>query len=234
MVSLRPNLAGWFVALTMLAPAGFSATAEDASGELLDKWFAAQSELKTWSADLVQVRKLKALKEPLSTEGRVWFSSPKHFRWEIGDPAQTVAVREESALVVLYPRLKRAERYPLDDDSTGQWRDALTLLESGFPQSRMAMEEQFKITDVSLDGDLAEFSMIPKSASTRKLLKEVRISFNIGDMMLRSTELRFADESSMRNEFRNGRANPQLDTGLFEATIPDHFKTSEPLSKIKQ
>lgn len=234
MVSLRSNL-GRVVALlsVVLSGAGTLESSED-DENLLDRWFLAQGTITTWSADLVQVRKLKALKEPLRTAGKVWFSSPKHFRWEIGSPPQTVAVREATALVVLYPRLKRAERYPLDDDSTGQWRDALTLLESGFPQSRAEMEAQFKLENLKVHGKTAEFSMIPKSASTRKLLKEVRIGFNTEDMMLRSTELKFADESSMKNEFSNCQSNPKLGDELFLANIPENFKVTEPLSKFKR
>ena len=188
MVSFRSNLGRVIDLLGGLVFGAGTLESSDDDPDLMDRWFLAQGGIKTWSADLVQVRKLKALKEPLRTAGKVWFSSPKHFRWEIGSPPQTVAVREDAALVVLYPRLKRAERYPLDDDSTGQWRDALTLLESGFPQSRAEMEAQFELENLQVHGTTAEFSMIPKSASTRKLLKEVRIGFNTEDMMLRSTE----------------------------------------------
>jgi outer membrane lipoprotein-sorting protein len=234
MVSLRSNLAG-IIGLLGIALFGVSGLpASENHAELLDRWFAAQSKMKTWSADLVQIRKLKALKEPLKTPGKVWFSNPNRFRWELGTPAQTIAVRESTSLLVIYPRLKRAEKYPLGDDSTGQWRDALTLLESGFPQSRAEMEKQFQINGVEANGTVAVLAMEPRSASTKKLLKEVRIGFSTEDMMLRSTELRFADGSSLKNEFENGRSNVELDPALFEVTVPDNFKVSEPLSELSK
>jgi len=62
----------------------------------------------------------------------------------------------------------------------------------------------------------------------------VLIGFNTEDMMLRSMELRFADDSSMRNEFDNGVLNPVLDETLFEAGVPATFKVSEPLSTLKR
>lgn len=86
-----------------------------ADDALLSRWFAAQAEIKTWSAELVQTRTLKALKDPLQTPGRVWFTLPNRFRWELGTPAQTIALREADAMVIVYPRLKRAERYALDE-----------------------------------------------------------------------------------------------------------------------
>jgi outer membrane lipoprotein-sorting protein len=234
MVSFRSNLAG-VIGLASIAFAGLTAAqASENHDELLNRWFDAQSKIKTWSADLVQIRHLKALKEPLKTRGRVWFSNPNRFRWELGSPVQTVAVREDSSLMVIYPRLKRAERYPLDDDSTGQWRDALTLLESGFPQSREEMEIQFNIIGVELKESFAVLSMEPRSANTRKLLKEVRIGFSTEDMMLRSTELLFADESRLRNEFENGKTNMKLEPTVFQADVPENFKVTNPLSKLEK
>lgn len=223
------------IGVASIAFAGLTAaSASENHAELLDRWFDAQSKMKTWSADLVQIRHLKALKEPLKTRGRVWFSNPNRFRWELGSPVQTVAVREDSALIVIYSRLKRAERYPLDDDSTGQWRDALTLLESGFPQSREEMEKQFNIVGVELKESFAVLSMEPRSANTRKLLKEVRIGFSTEDMMLRSTELLFADKSRLRNEFTNGKSNMKLEPSVFQANVPANFKVTNPLSKLKK
>ena len=172
MVSFRSHLAGLTAGLILssLTPLQSAEGAAVAAldNDLLDRWFAAQAELKTWSAELVQIRKLKALKRPLRTPGRVWFSAPGKFRWEIGDPAQTIAVRGPDALVVMYPRLKRAERYPLNGAVAGRWRDALTLLESGFPRSRTELEKSFKIVSMKRDGNYAEFTMVPKSAETRR------------------------------------------------------------------
>ena len=108
----------------------------------------------------------------------------------------------------MYPRLKRAERYPLNGAVAGRWRDALTLLESGFPRSRTELEKSFKIVSMKRDGNYAEFTMAPKSAETRRLLAEVRIGFDVQELLLRATELRFSDESSMRNEFEQIETNP--------------------------
>src|ERR1041385_6849187 len=94
-----------------------------AETNLLSSWLNAQTNIHTWSADFVQTRTLKSLAQPLTAGGRVWFEAPNLFHWELGSPAQTIAVRERNALLVIYPKLKRAERYPLAGNATGQWRD---------------------------------------------------------------------------------------------------------------
>jgi outer membrane lipoprotein-sorting protein len=206
------------------------APAVRAGDALLDRWFAAQAELKTWSANLTQTRTLKALKEPLMAEGRVWFTAPNRFRWELGDPAQTIAVREADALVILYPKLQRAERYPLNE-AAGQWRDALTLLEAGFPRSRAELERQFKlVAALEREADV-ELVLQPRSSRARKLIGEVRLVFGRGQLELRATELRFADGSQLRNDFRDQQVNPPLDDTLFNAAVPAGFKLSEPLQR---
>ena len=78
-----------------------------------DRWFAAQTNLQSWSADFTQTRSLKVLAQPLVSTGKVWVA-PGRFRWELGQPAQTIVLRQPDQLLIIYPRLKRAEKYPLE------------------------------------------------------------------------------------------------------------------------
>ena len=202
-----------------------------AEADLLDRWFAAQAELKTWSANVTQTRTLKALKDPLKTEGRVWFAAPNRFRWELGEPAQTIAVREPGALVVVYPKLKRAERYALDGPGANQWRDALTILEAGFPRSRVELEKQFEVVATLARDAEMELVLQPRASRARKLIAEVRLVFGKEKLELRATELRFADGSQLRNEFADARLNPPIDDTMFTASVPADFKVTEPLKR---
>ena len=76
----------------------------DSSEEFLNAWLAQQSQVKTWSADVVQIRKLKSLVRPLKSRGQVWFKQPNQFRWQLGDPPRTIAVRKEEELLMLERR----------------------------------------------------------------------------------------------------------------------------------
>src|SRR5712664_2341928 len=48
---------------------------------MLQSWLNAQTNIHTWSADFVQTRTLKALTQPLTESGHVWFGAPNRFRW---------------------------------------------------------------------------------------------------------------------------------------------------------
>jgi outer membrane lipoprotein-sorting protein len=199
------------------------------SGDLLDRWIDAQTNLRTWSADLVQTRSLKTLSQPLVSSGKVWVVIPDRFRWELGQPAQTIALRQPDQLQIIYPRLKRVEVYPLKDQKPGPWRDALALLEASFPRSRTNLEAHFQVLSVKETNSIACLSLQPKSASARKFMTRLDISFRTDDFAPVSTELTFSDGSSMRNEFRNAAFNPPLDMELFIAKPGADFTIVEPL-----
>src|SRR2546423_1082149 len=201
------------------------------TGPLLTRWLNAQTNIQTWSADFVQTRTLKSLVQPLTATGHVWFAMPNRFRWELGNPAKTIAVRAPQELLIFYPRLKRVERFPLTSEQTGPWREALALLEAGFPRSRAELEERYNILSQIFTGPLGEVVLQSKSAAARKMMPQIKINFDTQDLSLRGTELQFADGSTMRNDFQNAVLNPKPDEQLFSTQIPKDYKVVEPLSQ---
>src|SRR5262249_20656241 len=92
-----------FMGCLGLLACSFRGQAADTNA-ILNSWFAAQTNLQTWSADFTQTRTLKALTQPLVAVGRVWFAMPNRFRWELGSPPQTIALRNADEMLVIYPR----------------------------------------------------------------------------------------------------------------------------------
>ncbi|HEU0011165.1 MAG TPA: outer membrane lipoprotein carrier protein LolA [Verrucomicrobiae bacterium] len=198
---------------------------------LLRSWLAAQTNVHTWSAELVQIRSLKTFTQPITNHGRVWFAAPDRFRWEIGSPATTIAVRQPAQLLVIYPKLHRAERYPLDGKASGPWKDTLALLEAGFPRSATELEARFKLTSQGVTNGLCEVVLQPRSASARRMMPQIRVAFATNDFALHATELQFADGSTMRNEFGAATLNGKLDEGLFTPELGADCKLVDPLKK---
>jgi outer membrane lipoprotein-sorting protein len=198
---------------------------------LVTAWLAAQTNIQTWSADFVQTRVFKTLTQPLMATGQVFFASPNRFHWRIEHPAPTIAVRAPDEMLVFYPKLKRVERYPLTGDQPGPWRDALALLEAGFPRSKAEMEARLKIVSQIVTDNRCELVLQPRSAAARKMMPQIKIIFGTDDFMLRATELEFADGSTMRNDFTNAKLNPSIDQSLFAPQIPSDYKVIEPLKQ---
>jgi len=196
---------------------------------LLDSWFSAQTNLHTFSADLIQTRTLKVLSQPLVSAGKAWVAVPDRFRWELGSPPQTIALRQPDTLLIIYPRLKRAEKYPLGGNQPGPWRDALALIEASFPRSRADLEAHFRILSVTQTNAHWQLALQPKSSLARSMMAEIDICVRTNDFALAATELKFADGSTMRNDFTNIVLNPQLPDGCFDAKLDPDIRVVEPL-----
>jgi len=198
---------------------------------VLYRWFAAQADVHTWSADFVQTRTLKTLTQPLVAKGHISFATPNDFRWELGQPAQTIALRHDDDMFVIYPRLKRAENYPMGAGTPTEWRDTMSLLQAGFPRDRKEFESQFQILSLVETNGTWQLALQPKSVFARRMMPELNIGLTTNDFSLASTELVFVDGSRMRNDFTNAVLNPPLDEKLFKWTPPADFKVTNPFTQ---
>lgn len=224
-VTSRIILLLFFMALTGRAVA----RAADPN-ELLFSWLNAQTNIQTWSADFTQIRSLKALTQPLTANGHVWFAAPNRFHWELGNPPQTIAIRNADEMVVIYPKLRRAERYPLNGADTGQWKDTLALLDAGFPRSRVQIQSRFNILGQQTADGVDELVLQPKSETARQFMPQIEIGFDTKTFALRSTKLQFQDGSTMENVFTNAELNPKIDEKMFRPDIAG-YKIVEPFKQ---
>jgi outer membrane lipoprotein-sorting protein len=198
---------------------------------VISRWLAAQTNVQSWHADFVQTRRLKTLTQPLTATGHLWFAQPNRFRWELRTPSQTIALRQAEEMWVVYPALKRAERYPLGAKTPSEWRDALALLEAGFPRERGDFDARFRVLSLTEAGGSWQIELQPASAFARKMMKRIRVGVATNDFALTSTELEFIDGSVMRNDFTNGVFNAGFGGEVFEWKPPADFKVSQPLGK---
>src|SRR5688572_722943 len=105
MVQLRPHLAKMITLRCLCFLLMTCSTFAANTNTFLTNWLAAQSTLKTWTADFTQTRTLKVLKQPQKSAGHLIFAAPNNFRWQLGDPARTIAIRNSNEMTVLYPKL---------------------------------------------------------------------------------------------------------------------------------
>jgi outer membrane lipoprotein carrier protein len=221
-----------FVLLWSLALGSWSFPANGAeSAPILTAWLNAQTNIHTWSADFTQTKTLKSLSQPLTATGHAWFSAPNRARWELGHPPQTIVLLGPNEMLLVYPKLKRAERYPLTSDAPNQWRDVMKLLEAGFSRNQAEFEAQYNVLGQHTTDDICEVTIQPKSAAARKMTPQIKIGFSTKDFSLRSMELQFADGSTLRNDFKNTQLNEKLDDSLFTPKVESDYKISEPFKQ---
>jgi outer membrane lipoprotein-sorting protein len=218
-----------FSALVLCSMTVLSRAAD--ADQIIAGWLARQTNIQTWAADFTQTRTLKTLANPLISTGQVWFAAPQNFRWELNRD-QTIAIRNKETMLVLYPRFKRAEKYDFENSGRSEWKDALALLQSGFPRSRADLDNQFRVLSASETNSLVLLELQPKSPGARKMMPQINLRLTT-DLTLAGTELLFIDGSRMRNDFRNVQTNVDV-AGKFSLDIPPGFTLVEPMKKGKR
>lgn len=156
---------------------------------------------------------------------------PGQFRWELGQPPQTIVVRNPDELLILYPRFKRAEVYALDKIPPGPIKDAMSLLDVSLPRDRASMEEHFQLLSASITNSDLQMTLQPKSVSARQFVGAIVIGFHTNDFLIADSEMKFSDGSTLRNDFTNVVFNQPMDLTLFETNLPPDYSVVEPLNQ---
>lgn len=202
--------------------------------QLVTEWLSAAKTLRTWEADVLQTRHLKAFTQPLVSTGKVWFATPNQFRWKLGEPAQSLALRNGPELWVLSPKLRRAEHYQLDSLGNGPAKDLMGLLDMGFPKDESEFRRQFRVIEVSTNASKWGFRLEPQSASVKTMLPELKVEIAPGTKQLMATELILKDGSRLRNEFKELRRNSDLSAALFTTNLDATWKITTTGPQLKK
>ena len=193
-----------------------------AAAETLDftpvkKWIARQEDFRAVTADFVQSRALRALRNPLKSEGRLWFRAPSSFRWELGKPAKTVVIRKGDFIYIVQPEKKRAERMPAGAAANQQsGAAALAMMEFPFARDFADFQKRFETLAIDTDGARCRLTLMPRDARARKMLNALKLEFNTTTGHLLSFEIATRDGSSLRNEFSGVEVNPKIAPAVFD------------------
>lgn len=228
-ITIKSRIKKVCLALATVCLAVLVARAADTDAQF-NKWFEVQTNIQCWSANFVQTRTLKVLNQPLVSTGKVWVE-PGRFRWELGQPVQTIVLRQPDELLIIYPRFQRAEKYPLNGVPTGPIKDALTLLDATLPRDRATMEKNFRLLSASATNSILQMTLQPRSDSARQFISEIVIGFHTNNFMIAATEMKFADGSSLRNDFTSVVVNRPIDPDLFKEKLPPAYTVVEPLKQ---
>jgi hypothetical protein len=107
----------------------------------------------------------------------------------------------------------------------------LALLEAGFPRSKAELEGQFVVLAVGERDGQCEVALQPRSSQARRWIREIDIAFNTKDFSLAATELKFADGSTLRNDFVKPLLNTSIDEGRFWPNVDSSYTVVEPLKE---
>lgn len=178
---------------------------------VLDSWLARQATVTSLDSTFTQERKLPSLKEPTVTTGRISFSKPGKFRWQLGEPVQTLAVSDGSTLTLIEESEKSARQISADSPQAARF----SMLTGKAFEDKAAFDEAFEIIESRVTSGIHQFTLKPKDRRMRSQVPWIFLDIDPVKKELRVMELELQDKSRIRTLFTNPKINAKLPDSLF-------------------
>ncbi len=207
----------FFLLLTFVL-VGTNARAEAAAPSVapIKKWISQQADVHTLAADFVQTRRLRVLRDPVARPGKFFFRAPGTFRWELGTPPETIALRRDDEMSLISVKAKKVTRTDLASLAEKSGMRDLPMMEFPMAASYEDFARRFEVRRVEIAGTRCDVEVMPRDARAQKYLKRLSFAFDTENGNLLLFEIVFRDGSEMRNEFSNVQVNRKLAPGTFD------------------
>lgn len=182
----------------------------------LDAWLKRQSSIESIDTAFVQERKLPALKQPTTTPGRMSFVRPDKIRWQLGEPAETLAISDGKTLTLIDVAANTTRQAPLDSPEAARF----SLLSGRAFQSPESFQQSFEVVESRVTGGIHQYTLKAKDRRIRSQIPWLFIDIDPAKNELRSLELELRDKSRIRTIFTDPRFNKRLPDHLFQPPTP--------------
>lgn len=186
--------------------------AEVDTGPLAD-WLNAQTKVKSLEADFNQERRLPALKNPVKTPGSLTMTREGKMRWELGEPAKTVAVSDGQNITLIDIAKKQANTMSADSPRARPFtmlsNEALRGGMDGFTQA-------FELVKAETVDGIYQLTTKPKDSKMRRNVKWVFFYIDPKKDELRAMAIELDDKSHVYTSFSNVRFNRKIPDSRFQ------------------
>jgi outer membrane lipoprotein-sorting protein len=202
--------------------------------DVVRRWIEAGKDVRSIESDFMQERQLKALRQPLSKPGKLWFQKPGSFRWQIGDPPVTVATRKDGGdLTVLETREKKARVWSaakLAGEAAQKGGQGFALIGAGFAATLEQFESVFEIKSAkeTKEPGVWEVFLDLRDKKAGLVVKDVVFLIAPADGALRQFELRMRDGSILRTRIGAVKKNGNIPEVIFSADTTGYEVAQEP------
>lgn len=196
-----------------------------AARPLVIDWLSRSRDFQSLEIDFTQERQLKALRRPLSRQGKLWLTQSGQLRWQIDEPAALLLVRNGKDAPLYWIDLKKQTWKELNtpDDSTQGNTQALQFMMQSQTASIETFESAFTLKAAqSLPENPGHWRIELDLKDRRAALAVKDVYFHIepatGALHLMEFQLR--DGSLLRTRVTRAAKNPTLLKDLFTPKLP--------------
>ena len=207
----------------MLLGLSLSASAADVDARaIVQQWITAGAKVKSVEIEFVQERKLKALRQPLSKNGRLWFQRPEAFRWQIGEPPTMIAVRGANGSLQVADTTKKTLRVwtaaELAAEAGNGKGQGFGMAGAALPNSLEAFEQVFLIRSAK-ESERPGVWVVRLDLRDKKagiFVKEILFTIEPASGSLHQFEIHMRDTSIMSTRVLKEKKNQAIPSSQFK------------------
>lgn len=197
----------------------------------VNQWMERMKGTKTVVATFIQQRFFRTLRKPLSSPGHLWLDYPDNFRWELGDPASTIAIRQGNTMTIMEPKKKRAQRFSLtakEGEKGKRVPDAMHSSSKIFPRSMQELQKHFEILDLQKQEGVYQLTLKPTDKNLKKSMRRVLFFIDAEKFYLHGFEIQFKGKSRLRTTFTELKFNQKIAPRLLQPDLTGYKLKDKP------
>ena len=175
-----------------------------------------EKNLKTFTARFVQTKKTYLLREPLHSEGIIYFDSSGKMLLKVISPSPLITLFKDSRLFIYYPDISKTEERYLGRT------DTIFTKYFGMGQSFEELKKQYAIQLVSkTHSDSYHLKFIPKMKPIKKYIDSIEVVVSLKNWLPKHIHFKETkgDYTSLTLHFIS--INEPLPQGIFQVDFPE-------------
>lgn len=210
------------ITFTCLALVTFPLVGDGADMSVVQRWMSTNSGVHSIKIDFSQTRTMTSIKVPIRQSGSIWLNyRSNQFRWQVGNPPQTIVTKHNGQLYIIRTAMKKYERRSA---SSGDVPHGLMAMASGFPRSMSEFQRKYSVQSIGTTGSTYEVVTLPKGQAGRGV-KTFTFILGRDDYRLRGMEIILSDGSYVKTAFNRVTPNAGIPGNLFTPDITGFKET---------
>lgn len=188
---------------------------------LVERWLATNSGVGTLKIDFTQTRHMRSVKRASSQDGTLWLDYQNHrFRWQTGDPANTIVVSLGSNILIIRTPGKK---YEVRQAGSGG-APGMAALANGFPRTLAEFKQRYHVLETRPEANTQRIIAKPLGESG-KGVNTFTFVIDSTQFRLLGIEIDLEDGSAVHTVFRGVEVNPALSNELFQPPVDGYTET---------
>ena len=190
--------------------------------EIVKRWLSTNSGISSIRIDFTQTRKMRSLKVPIRQDGSLWldYSGSRNFRWQTGNPPQTIVVGNGKQIVILRTPMKKYEVRASGADAA----PGMSALAKGFPRTLEDFNAKYRVLEIVPHENTFRIVARPLGPAGRGV-DTFTFVVERDRYRLLGIELDLQDGSSIDTVFNQVNPNVALPADLFRPDLTGYKET---------